>query len=405
MGGRSWLCSILGVCAALLGILFAVRGYEQAWELWGVPVMTPHFGDARVITAGLESIREGWDPLLDNRCDPWLRPMNYPRIWRALVWLGLDQRHTTALGLLFIGTFTASLVLLSDGIRPLAVWLMALSVFSPAVMFGIERANNDLLMFFILALAVRVVKRKYAVALALVGAGAALKLYPFFGIALLLRAPRRWFLRAASGAGVVMLLYTIINSRDLYIIRELTPQSIRLSYGSNMIWMSFKAHFGEGRAAGALTIGTYIALVAICLTGIQLGRYMSQHNRVVGGRHLDAFRTGSAVYLGSFVLFTNWDYRLIFLLFTIPQLSDWACEAGPAVRWIARIALVAIVLATWSLGLHAVTLHIPNALPLWFLVDQGAKWIVFTTLLFAFTCSLPEWFFTCSRQRHVPLPA
>jgi len=355
--------------------------------------MTPHFADARVIGAGLESIREGLDPLLNNQRDPWVRPMNYPRAWRVLVWTGMDQRHTTFLGLVFIGSFVAGLILLSRGIRPMAAWLLAFCVFSPAVMFGLERANNDLFMFFILALAVQFASRRFSVALSLVGVGAALKLYPFFGIALLLRAPKRWFVRALVGSTALMVLYVLVNIRDIYIIRDLTPQSVRLAYGSNMIWMSFQSHFQNEFLTRLLAVASYAGLVVVCVAAVEVGRYCFKRGPRSDSDHLDAFRVGSAVFVGSFVLFTNWDYRLMFLLFTIPALSDWAHEGRPPLCWLARVALAATLISCWSLGIHAAALQAPHVLPVWFLVDQAAKWTVFATLLCILASTLPEWLY------------
>lgn len=393
MGGRGQF--LLLVCAGVvcMGALFALRGYERTWHVWGIPTMTPHFGDARVITSGLESLRDGYDPLVNNIRDPWHRPMNYPRVWHLLAWLGMEQRHTTLLGMLFIGAFALGLTLLSAGIDPFAAWLMALCLFSPAVLFGVERANNDLLMFFLLALAVTVLPRRSGLAFVLVGAGAVLKVFPVFGLAMLLRAPRRQALGLLGLGTLMMLLYAALTFHDLYNIREVTPQSIRLAYGVNVVWNSVRAHFAATWVSHAVALSSYLALLGACVGAIELGRHTVRKHGAAQNEHLDAFRTGAAVYLGSFVLFTNWDYRLMFLLFTVPALSRWARErTHPACRT-ARLALAAIVVACWSLGLHAAAARIPHALPVWFLIDQGAKWTVFVSLLFLFACTLPSWMY------------
>jgi hypothetical protein len=47
-------------------------------------------------------------------------------------------------------------------------------------------------------------------------------------------------------------------------------------------------------------------------------------------RTFDAFLAGASIYVGTFALpGTNWDYRLVFLLLTIPQLFRWIAGVGP----------------------------------------------------------------------------
>ena len=107
--------------------------------------------------------------------------------------------------------------------------------------------------------------------------------------------------------------------------------------------------------------------------------------------HLAAFRAGCAIYIGSFLLISNWDYRLMFLLLTIPALCRWARGRNRPTGLLARIALPATVVACWSLGIHALMYKVHLPMSIWFVVDQASKWGVFITLLCAFTCTLPDW--------------
>jgi hypothetical protein len=65
---------VIGACLAavlFMVLVFVVKGYEPAWELWNIPPMTPHFSDLRVITHGAESYANGLNPMLNNPADPW----------------------------------------------------------------------------------------------------------------------------------------------------------------------------------------------------------------------------------------------------------------------------------------------------------------------------------------------
>ena len=110
--GRLLVVAVLGVvlprrCRS------AVPVELDIWPRLGVPSGPSLFFDTRNLTAALECRRLGFDPLVQNPCDPWGRPLNYPRVWLALRWLGLNQSHTVALALLFIIVFLGSILLLT----------------------------------------------------------------------------------------------------------------------------------------------------------------------------------------------------------------------------------------------------------------------------------------------------
>src|SRR5438309_9017369 len=89
-----------GVVAAFLVTVYVCgtrKDFVSAWARVGVEHLSPNFADMRFLTSGLETVRVGGDPVRLNAFDPWLRPINYPRIWLALSHLGLGAKHTTAL--------------------------------------------------------------------------------------------------------------------------------------------------------------------------------------------------------------------------------------------------------------------------------------------------------------------
>ena len=77
---------------------------------------------------------------------------------------------------------------------------------------------------------------------------------------------------------------------------------------------------------------------------------------------------GCGIYSGSFILPSNSNYRLIFLLLAVPQLLARRATGGRARR-----------LATAALLTIAVALCLSGQLRSWlFLLKQGANWLIFT---------------------------
>ena len=86
------------------------------------------------------------------------------------------------------------------------------------------------------------------------------------------------------------------------------------------------------------------------------------------------------MYVGSFVSAYNWDYRLMFLLLTLPQLLRWSAEARPNVPG-APFAVAAIVATLW------LSEWLDSARP-W---EELLNWALFGYLLYALLLTLPRW--------------
>lgn len=379
--------TICCLATLFMASLFASRGYDATWRIWNVPTLVLPFGDLRVITGGAESRRQGLDPMMENPGDPWHRPLNYPRVWQSLYRFGLTPDHTTIIGFTFIVLFLVGvcLILPNASWRVLSVTLVVL--LSPATLLGMERGNIDLLMFFFISLAVIAAKRSPSFSAAAVFAGFALKLYPLFAGAILLRAGRSTFFRLIVALFVATSTYVILTYSDFALIRAATQNGIVFSYGTMVLPTSL------GIEASLATILSYLAVLLALLLGFTALRrkdFPSEARKEA--TYLDAFRAGAAIYLGTFVLGNNWDYRLIFLILTLPQLFSWAGgSARHAAGWSIAV-LSSTILSMWYLKIAWFAGSVAvGGLPACFLLDQMYKWTAFTGLLYLFVWSLPDW--------------
>jgi hypothetical protein len=95
---------------------------------------------------------------------------------------------------------------------------------------------------------------------------------------------------------------------------------------------------------------------------------------------LDAFRLGSTLYLGTFIITVVYDYKLVFFIFTIPQVIQWIKEDHPELAIPSSFALLGIV-STFYLS--------PLLYPL--LIDEIINWFLWFYFLYAFILTLPPW--------------
>ena len=338
---------VVVIVCAYFGLLFALGGH-RSWDRLGVPALSPVFLDMRSITSGWVCTRRGIDVLPLNPCDPLKRPANYPRIWMKLAFLGLGPGSTVPLGLLNAAIFLIAAIGVFDPKSGLggAVFYGA-ALCSPAVMLGIERGNVDLLLFAVVTLAVVVARRDRfgpMLAGALVLAAAILKLFPIFSLGLLARQ-RRWVFIVGSVL-VLFAAYALATLGDIRTIGKVVPQANAYSYGIDISGQWLASRFGtvawiSDAALAALALAT--ALVA----GMRLRPSPdSRPSTPRGARDLDAYWAGAGVYVGTFCFFHSFDYRLVFLLLTIPQLLRWARRAEP-VAW---VSLAALLTTVWLIG-------------------------------------------------------
>lgn len=378
------------VTCGLLVLAFAALcrsyGYERTWRLWNIPTMTPHFADLRTITHGADAHARGLDPMLENPSDPWRRRLDYPRVWQALYALGVDSRATTALGVAVILLFLIGVCLILQDADPPTLAAVFLGVLSPAVLFGVERGNIDLLMFFLVAVAAVTVRRSAVAAGTALAAGFVLKLFPLFGAAVLVRSGRTRFRKAAAVLAAFAAAYLFATWSDLRLMREASLQSASLSYGLDVLWR--KTAELDATAGGVVRAASYAAVVVIGAAAAVAALRPGRPPVPQGGLALDAFRAGAAVYVGSFLFDVNWDYRLVFLVLCVPQLVAWSRSRAFAA---ARPTLAASYLALWSLVIGGAFGKVPGGGAVWLVLEEVATWVVFGGLLFLLLRSAPEW--------------
>lgn len=347
--------AVVAALAVYLAVVAGVRalGGVDLWPWLGVPSGPSTFFDARNVMAALECRRMGLDPLIENPCDPWGRPVVYPRTWLLLRFLGLDQSDTTMVAvvaiLLFIGAYLWVLGRLTLGEGALA----ALAICSPAAMLAVERANMDLVVFAILVAAIAAWARpgyvRTVASPALVLLAALAKVYPVFGLAGFLASRERRPMLTAVGCGAIFLVWAVVTRDDLIALAERAPQGEYYSYGARILLSRAFRLIAPGGWEGGQTTTQVIAALPIALLG--LASWIWVRRRIVvadhnlGARTL-AFHIGALVYLGTFLIGNNFDYRLVFVLLTLPQLFAWT-SSDDARNRLGAVALVSVVVLLW----------------------------------------------------------
>jgi hypothetical protein len=284
-------------------VVGSLKGYLAVWSIWNTFPLGGRFGDLRVLTAGAESISMGYDPLYVNPRDPWGRLMNAPRlVQHILSFLNINQGHTTFIGILFIILFFVGVFLSLREINNVTALILAVAIFSPAVVLGIERDNYDLFIFFLISLAL-FMSSTPLISMVILLLASLLKLFPVFAMPYFLKYKKNIQVIVSLGFLTAFATYTFINYSDLQqIFRSTQKGSDVLAYGA----LAF-------HASGF----SYVPLAAIVISSLVFGVNAINAYRFKPGNasYVDTFRAGAGIYVGTFFLGNNWCYRLMFLIF------------------------------------------------------------------------------------------
>lgn len=319
---QRWRGAVLAAALVLGGFsLLLVNG--RLWGLWGVQHMRPYFLDLVAVLAAGEAHGRGLDVYEGNPLDPYGRPHVYGPAWLLSGRLGLTGDDAGWLGALLAAAFVTTACLLAAPRTRSAIVLTVLALLSPPVVLGLERGNNDLVVFLLLALAaVAAVARPAPAAWGAAGAvafAAALKFYPLAGLAALAGSRDSWrrlFWPAAAGAAAFGLVW-LVQADQIARVLALTPKPATIfAHGLGVIHITWTL---LSAVRGWLLLGAVPAAV-LGLAWLWWRRRELAALLPRDGLTTTAWLAGAAAWLTCFVVSASFPYRVVLLLLLLPAL-------------------------------------------------------------------------------------
>jgi hypothetical protein len=256
-------------------------------------------------------------------------------------------------------------------------------------MFAIERANMDIVVFTLLVLAVLAWRTRTrwgeTVSPFVVLLGATAKIYPVFGLPAYLFVRRRGAAVAAIVCAAIFLAYALITIGDIQAIARVAPQGDYHSFGARILPAAIYHRFVPDRWQGGDLTKQLVAVVPVLVAApfvwFRGRRRLAEPDQDADSSTRLAFYLGSLIFLGTFAIGNNFDYRLVFMLLTLPQLFDWVTdEAGDPRRWLAAITIAIVLILLW-IGALSEPLE---------LTDEVVTWATVGLLLALLAASVPR---------------
>jgi hypothetical protein len=196
------------------------------------------FVDLHAVLAASDAHARGLDIHRYNPLDVYGRPHSYSNWWLALGDVGLTRADTRWLGATLVGAFiaVAAWMIRATTVRQLA---FAAALFaSPAVLLSLVRANNDLVVFLVLALLVPLLTHASPVArfaaAAFIAWAAGLKYYPAVAALLLLheKTLRVFIWRTVLSVALVAVVLIGVYEDTLHFAQTLPAPAALFSLGA-----------------------------------------------------------------------------------------------------------------------------------------------------------------------------
>lgn len=352
----------------------------------------PGFKDSRQFAWASEAHALGFDPLKENPVNPRGHQLNYPRIWHLLFALGINESHTNLLGTIVVILFFIGVGVFwySKRYNGFVYIILSIAILSPAVMLGIERSNIELILFFVLTLALASIEYSTVLSLSLFLFASVLKIYPVFGFVYLLKERKRKFWILFLSAASLFLLYALFSLNDFLLVYKTTPKLSGSSFGINVWWMGLRSSRFFGLPISddlAFVLRIFSTVTAFVILAVTLYKSVQREGSPMSDvPYIDEFRVGAAIYIGCFLLMNTHDYRLIFLVFTVPQVVSWMRSADRDISIVSRLTLPVMIFSLWSsFIMHFLGRRIT------FVMEESCNWVLFAGLLYLFFSSLPAW--------------
>lgn len=317
------MCAVL----AVIVIVHLISGITPVrWARY------PPFADLIGITGSVDCLRAGMDPYTSTQGDPWGRSYNYPRVWlTAFSFLRFDRSATNPLGLIlgFLFALVASSIFRTR--KPVQLGFVLLLLLSPPILLLLERGNSDIVIFLLVVSSVVFIRKtpcfgeSATVYLSYAGLllASVLKFYPVFLLPLVFfeNIPKK--MRNLIIVGFIALFggYVAATFQDVLAIAQNTPKPSELAYGKNVYLQLFCG------GTALFLISTSLVAVISCLALYVSVKFQDRLHGMIPispqvGDDIELFVAGALIYAGTFVIGNNWDYRLAFLLLSVPFLLD-----------------------------------------------------------------------------------
>ena len=362
------------MCTITVGVVLGLFSQPSVWRFAIGPLHTNKedtypFRDMNARLGMAEGIANGI--AINHEVNPYtdFAGLNNKPLYtvRAMALLSLDRSNRVTLGLFFGALYLAWSLWLMRPSTWLEVTICLAVILSPAALLLIERANDDIIIYvFILFVPLLL----HGSRTKLNGMGwliicllTPMKYYPAAAFALFLHRTRGIkelaSYVAATLAFAVVLGWFIRDELQLISSRIPSPSS-SFAFGKQLLFSSYTEN------SLVINLGFYGLLALITLAAVLILLTPKSSKEVGTPKTQSFFLLGSSILTFCFLLNSNWDYRLAFVIPTIPYTLELLRCVSKRSQCLGALYLFGILFTAW-----------PEYLYFWSIADlEEGRWIL-----------------------------
>lgn len=327
--------------------------WRTKFSVFAVPAFTYPGGDARNIQVSAHCHRKGFEYYGRNEClaesaivkgvypEANVPVLNYPSVWPKLY--GIFENDSERF-FKFFWAINAGLLVI--GILALSFkynyYIAPFLLFNPITLLTIERGNIDAATFFFTFFPLIFLRSERWIGLFL-GLATALKVFPLFGFLAFFRLRRKFYPLGVIFGLLVVSLPVIYTLLDVPHMIDGTSKGFAVAYGLTSIFQT-KLFESQRLLAYILVIFFLLIILAALIFSQRIPKIkLSAHEFLLDldQNKILILSVSLCIFLGTFFVFTNWSYRLIFLIPAIIISSGSSKVFG-------RLMFAIIFLIMWS---------------------------------------------------------
>lgn len=343
----------LALAAITLAVFCLLVKAEDAWSFI---LLHYHFEgllfiDWYAITSASDAYADGYAVSQFIPYDVFFRPHVYSGLWLHLHELGITRHngYIVAFGFVMLFAIAAACI-----IRPSKPWHLLLGLpvmLSPPFLLGMERANNDLIIFLLLALiplAYRLRTGGMVLSCLLIAVATVLKYYPIVAfpvIFALYGVNYKTVAAVVTCSGAAMLQIVLAGELFGTLASSIPTPNYYYTFGGINLFKNF--FLGD-------SLAKILNLASFGLVGGAMSFYWMRARARGGEAPLSRLRTkeaffvmGALIVVGCFILRPGFSYRLIFCTFSLPLIFACASAGSNQFRKSARLWLLLFLLLAY----------------------------------------------------------
>ncbi len=324
MLNKKYLLFLIPLILSLL-IVYISFNYDfwiDFWSFFKVPSQIPPFADLDAISRALKSKLDGFNPYYNNPYDLAKKQYSYPSVWLYLfdfLRLEIDRNFQIFCFIIIYIYFFVFLKILIINENKVYQTLLVLIFFSTSNLLALERLNTDIIIFILIYFLAS--SNNYTLKISLFFLSLYAKLFPIFAVFIFVT--KKFFLVSIIFLSLLSLF--LMKEEILLMLGNGIEYALLASHGIPSLTRGF--WYYSTRYDFFINDDNYLLFKYFSMFLGSIYAFMFfKLNFKFGAKKINKkmslidslFICGSGIYIGRFITFGNFDYALIFLIFTFP---------------------------------------------------------------------------------------